>query len=94
MTSEILSKLWVANAKIVGPAPERQIPSSPGWDLGVTDARISGSPGISSQIYQRRRLPNAFGMADGHDPALRDKSILDQAAISLMLWLTLLASAD
>jgi hypothetical protein len=62
--------------------------------LGVTDARISGSPGISSELYQRRYLPNAFGRADGHDPALRDRSILGQAAISLMPWLTLLASAD
>jgi hypothetical protein len=46
MTSAIFSKLCVANAKMVGPAPERQIPSNPGCEFGVTDARISGNPGI------------------------------------------------
>lgn len=85
ITSEILSKLCVANAKIVGPAPDRQIPRSPGCDFGVTDARISGSPGIYCQHCQGTHLPNASGRVDAHDPALPDKSIRDRAATSLML---------
>lgn len=34
---------------MVGPAPERHIPRRPGCDIGVTDARMSGSPGICRQ---------------------------------------------
>lgn len=84
ITSEILSKLCVASAKMVGPAPDKQIPRSPGCELGVTDARISGSPGIYSQLYQLGQLPNAFGRAGVHDPALPNKSTLGQVATSLM----------
>jgi hypothetical protein len=36
----------VASAKIVGPAPERQIPRRPGWVVGVRVERILGRPGI------------------------------------------------
>jgi hypothetical protein len=36
----------VASAKIVGPAPERQIPRRPGWVVGVRVDRILGRPGI------------------------------------------------
>ena len=42
----IESKFSVARARMVGPAPERQIPSRPGCDWGVTDWRISVRPGI------------------------------------------------
>jgi hypothetical protein len=42
----ILSKFSVARARMVGPAPERQIPRRPGWVVGVTDERILGRPGI------------------------------------------------
>ena len=36
----------MASAKIVGPAPERQIPRRPGWVVGVRVERILGRPGI------------------------------------------------
>jgi hypothetical protein len=36
----------VARARMVGPAPERQIPRRPGCDWGVTDDRTRGRPGI------------------------------------------------
>ena len=47
ITFAMLSKLCVAKASIVGPAPDKQMPNRPGCVFGVTDARISGSPGIS-----------------------------------------------
>src|ERR1700761_7558886 len=47
----MLSKFCVAKASIVGPAPERHIPNSPGCDLGVTDCRISVRPGINPFRY-------------------------------------------
>jgi len=31
---------------MVGPAPDKHIPNNPGCDFGVTDAKISGNPGI------------------------------------------------
>lgn len=46
ISSAILEKLSVARAKIVGPAPERHMPSKPGWEDGVTDASMSGRAGI------------------------------------------------
>lgn len=51
MLSAISSKLLVARAKIVGPAPERHTPSSPGIVLGVMDSTISVSPGIRVWRY-------------------------------------------
>ena len=48
MLVAIWSKFSVANAKIVGPAPERQIPSKPGCDFGEIDSMTSERPGIST----------------------------------------------
>ena len=45
-SSAIASNPPVAKARIVGPAPERQIPSSPGWLVGVMEEVTSGRPGI------------------------------------------------
>ena len=45
-SSAIASKPPVAKARMVGPAPERQIPSSPGWVVGVMEEVTSGRPGI------------------------------------------------
>ena len=45
-SSAIASNPPVARASIVGPAPERQIPSSPGWVVGVMEEVTSGRPGI------------------------------------------------
>ena len=45
-SSAIVSKFPVAKARIVGPAPERQMPSKPGWVVGVMDEVTSGRPGI------------------------------------------------
>lgn len=47
----IFSKFSVASANIVGPAPERQIPSRPGCDVGLKEDRISGSAGINEERY-------------------------------------------
>jgi hypothetical protein len=52
MTDAILSKFPVANASIVGPAPERHIPNNPGWEVGVTEARIPGNAGIYDESYK------------------------------------------
>jgi hypothetical protein len=60
----------------------------------VTEARISGSPGIYFQSETRERVPNAFGMVGELDLALQDKSILDQAVTVSMLWLTQLVFAS
>ena len=45
-SSAIASNPPVAKARIVGPAPERQIPSRPGWVVGVMKEVTSGRPGI------------------------------------------------
>lgn len=45
-SSAIASNPLVARARIVGPAPDRQIPSSPGCVDGVILDVTSGSPGI------------------------------------------------
>lgn len=66
----------VARARMVGPAPERQIPSSPGCEAGVTDASTSGRPGIYN-ITERRSLtaserlyaPRPCDMAGGCGPS-------------------------
>lgn len=42
------SKLAVASARMVGPAPDRQMPHRPGWVVGVTDERILVRPGTSA----------------------------------------------
>lgn len=49
--SAISSKLLVASANIVGPAPLRQTPRSPGCVDGVIDSTISLRPGISVCRY-------------------------------------------
>ena len=46
IASAIFSKLFVDKAKIVGPAPLRQTPRSPGYEAGTIRSRISPSPGI------------------------------------------------
>lgn len=46
MSEAMRSKSVVASAKMVGPAPERQMPSKPGWDFGDTVSRTLVSPGI------------------------------------------------
>lgn len=46
MRSAISVKRSVARARMVGPAPERQIPNNPGCVAGVMDWRISVKPGI------------------------------------------------
>lgn len=51
MRSAISVKRSVANARIVGPAPDRQMPKRPGWVAGVMDCRISVSPGIRVLRY-------------------------------------------
>jgi hypothetical protein len=45
-SSAIASNPVNASARIVGPAPERQIPNSPGCVLGVMEEVTSGKPGI------------------------------------------------
>jgi len=45
-SSAIASNPPVANASIVGPAPERQIPNNPGCVSGVMFDVTSGKPGI------------------------------------------------
>ena len=45
-SSAIASNPSVASARIVGPAPERQIPSNPGCVSGVILDVTSGKPGI------------------------------------------------
>jgi hypothetical protein len=52
-SSAIASNPPVAKAKIVGPAPERQIPSSPGCVFGVMDDVTSGKPGILERTSQQ-----------------------------------------
>lgn len=47
----ISSKLLVASARIVGPAPDKHTPSRPGCVPGVIDSTISVSPGISVCRY-------------------------------------------
>lgn len=47
MTLAMDSKLFVASAKIVGPAPDRQIPSSPGCVWGDMEDKIEGKAGMS-----------------------------------------------
>lgn len=47
----IFSKFPVARARIVGPAPERHMPSKPLCELGVTDCNISVRPGMSVFRY-------------------------------------------
>lgn len=65
----IFSKLSVQRARIVGPAPERQIPRRPGCVLGVTEARISGKPGIyvvrDAVELERMNLLKSFCKAGG-----------------------------
>ena len=51
IASAIVSKCSVARANIVGPAPDKQIPSKPGCEAGVTDCKISVSPGIKVRLY-------------------------------------------
>lgn len=51
MRSAISSNLSVANARIVGPAPDKQIPRRPGWVDGFMDWRTSVSPGIRVWRY-------------------------------------------
>jgi hypothetical protein len=46
ISAAIASKLSVARARMVGPAPERHIPSRPGWVVGVREDRMVGRPGI------------------------------------------------
>lgn len=55
-SSAISSKPPVARAKIVGPAPERQIPRSPGCVAGVILEVTSGSPGICSRMSLNREV--------------------------------------
>ena len=68
---------------MVGPAPERQIPSNPGCELGVTDAKISGNPGIYINTQLEVWIPNVSDKVDVRDLALRGKLILDQVEIEL-----------
>ena len=49
--SAICSKLCVASARIVGPAPERQTPRNPSSVLGDIDSTISVRPGMSVWRY-------------------------------------------
>lgn len=51
ISAAISSKFSVAKARIVGPAPDRQIPNSPGYAVGVTLFRISVRPGIKVFLY-------------------------------------------
>lgn len=46
MTPAMASKFSVARASIVGPAPERQIPSKPLWVLGDMEDKMAGKAGI------------------------------------------------
>lgn len=55
-SSAIASNPPVANARIVGPAPERQIPNNPGWVSGVMFDVTSGKPGI--WIADELRVPS------------------------------------
>jgi hypothetical protein len=76
MTCAILSKFSVARARIVGPAPDKHIPRSPGCDFGVTEARISGNPGIFALGSNTGEdIPNVFGRVGGLGLALRDISV-------------------
>ena len=50
-SSAIASNPPVASARIVGPAPERQIPNNPGWVSGVIFDVTSGNPGICITRY-------------------------------------------
>jgi hypothetical protein len=50
-SSAIASNPLVASARIVGPAPERQIPSNPGCVSGVIFDVTSGKPGICAARY-------------------------------------------
>ena len=51
MRCAISLKFAVARARIVGPAPDRQIPSNPGWERGFIDCKISARPGIRCFRY-------------------------------------------
>jgi hypothetical protein len=51
MVSAISSKFVVASAKMVGPAPDRQIPSNPGCVLGFMDCNVSDNPGMRPLRY-------------------------------------------
>ncbi|KAJ6264764.1 hypothetical protein Dda_0916 [Drechslerella dactyloides] len=55
ISSAMLSKFSVASASIVGPAPDRQIPSRPGWDFGVMEVKMSGSAGICKRKRTKRQ---------------------------------------
>ena len=48
IASAICSKFFVASASIVGPAPDRQIPSRPGCDCGDIWSSTSARPGIKA----------------------------------------------
>ena len=51
IASAMDSKFSVAKARIVGPAPDRQMPNRPLCVFGVTDARMSDRPGINPCRY-------------------------------------------
>jgi hypothetical protein len=53
-SSAMRSKPPVASARIVGPAPERQMPSRPGCDSGVMEDVTSERPGICAQARVSR----------------------------------------
>jgi hypothetical protein len=62
-SSAIASNPANASARIVGPAPERHIPSSPGCVLGVMEEVTSGKPGIWddwSKDVRKSTWPSAY----------------------------------
>src|SRR5882762_4457491 len=73
-SSAIASNPPVARAKIVGPAPDKQIPSRPGWLDGVMFGVTSDRPGIWNEWVNicphaaNEHELGVFDMADVHDP--------------------------
>lgn len=55
MVSAMFCSFDVERAKIVGPAPERQIPNRPGWVEGVTEERIRAREKGGLGRWKRRK---------------------------------------
>lgn len=91
--SAMASKLEVARARMVGPAPERQMPSRPGCDSGVISEVTAGRPGIFRIRLKARQLfvelgglPVLCDTAGERDLSSRRRSILDLVGIVQGLW--------
>lgn len=86
-SSAIASNPPVAKARIVGPAPERQIPSSPGWVLGVMKEVTSDRPGIYikksgiTMHHRKRIVPEFSDKAGARDLSSPHKSSRGPAEI-------------